>query len=155
MADSIIPELNIEEEVTLTSYDAPTTATVVSNGAMLNFDFDTGEFVMKDGNIEILTGVEALKMWITKLIRTEKNKFKIYATGATDEYGISLLDLINSNNPYFYIQVELQSELTKELLKNAEILSVDSFILTKESTTLTVNFNVNSIYGLVENEVSL
>ncbi|MBU3098751.1 MULTISPECIES: DUF2634 domain-containing protein [Clostridium] len=157
MADSIIPELNIEEEVTLTSYGtaAIDTTTIVSNGAVFNFDFDVGEFVIKDGNIELLTGIKALKMWIEKLVRTEKNKFKIYETGVADEYGISLLDLINSNNPYFFIQAEVQRELTENLLKNAEILTVSNFVLTRETNVLVVNFTVNSVYGVLESEVRL
>lgn len=158
MADSIIPELNIEEEVELTSYDTNVvtdTTTTVSNGASFNFDFNAGEFVMKDGNIEELTGIDAIKMYITKLVKTDKNKFKIYATGVSDEYGISLLDLINSNNPYFFIQSEVQRELTEEILKNVEILSVSNFTFARATDILTVNFTVNSIYGVVEMEVSL
>ncbi|MCB2309052.1 DUF2634 domain-containing protein [Clostridium estertheticum] len=157
MADSIIPVLNIEEEVTLTNYDTAATdiTTIASNGASFNFDFNAGDFVIKDGNIGLLTEIEALKMWILKLVKTDKFKFKIYATGEVNEYGISLLDLINSNNPYFFIQSEVQRELTEELLRNVEVLGVSKFAFVRETDTLIVNFTVNSIYGPVEMGVSL
>ena len=36
-----------------------------------NFDFNQGEFVMSGGNISALTGIDALRLWIDKTIRTQ------------------------------------------------------------------------------------
>jgi len=153
MADSIMPF--IDEEVILESYDEVLTdiSTTIARGISFNFDFVAGDFILKDGKVEELTGVESLKVWILKLIKTEKFKFKIYETGANDEYGITLMDLIHSDSPYFFIKSEIQREITEGLLKNTEILSVEDFIFTREKRTLTVAFTVNSIYGVVESEV--
>jgi len=149
MADSIMP--TIEEEI-FTSYDevTPVTTVTTSNGTSFNFDFTTGDFVLEDGKVEELTGIEALKVWILKLIKTEKDKFKIYEN---IDYGITLMDLIHSDYPYFFIKSEVQREITEGLLKNTEITSIENFVFTREKRTLTVAFTVTSIYGPVESEV--
>jgi hypothetical protein len=151
MADNVMPYL--EDEVVNDYSGIAADATTTVRGTSFNFDFATGDFVLKDGKVEELTGVEALKVYIIKLIKTEKFKFKIYATGGIDEYGITLMDLIHSDYPYFFIKSEIQREITEELLKNTEILSIKDFVFTKEKRTLTVAFTVNSIYGPVESEV--
>lgn len=155
MADSIFPTINIEEEIILENYDEVVAATVenVNMGKSFNFNFTTGDFTIKNGKVQVLEGVEALKVWIMKLIKTEKFRFKIYSTGSTDEYGITLMDLVHSNYPYFFVKSEIQREITEGLLKNVEILEVKDFVFTREKRTLVVNFTVNSIYGPVESEV--
>ena len=147
MEDSIIPYIDDFEIIT----EIPTS--VISNGISFNYDFILGDFILKDGKVEELMGIDALKVWIFKLLKTEKFKFEIYATGEVDEYGITLMDLIHSDYPYIFIKSEIQREITEELLKNVEILGIKDFVFTREKRTLTVNFTVNSIYGVVESEV--
>lgn len=147
MPESIIPTFENYDEV------VETTIENVAKGKSFNFNFITGDFAIKDGKVQVLEGIEALKVWIIKLIKTEKFKFKIYATNEVDEYGITLMDLIHSDYPYFFIKSEIQREITEELLKNPEILDVKDFVFTRVKRTLAVAFTVNSIYGPVENEV--
>lgn len=148
MPVSIIPDLENYDVV-----ETNTTITSTTRGKSFNFDFNAGDFVLKDGKVEELTGIESLKVWILKLIKTEKFKFKIYETGAIDEYGITLMDLIHSDYPYFFIESEILREITEGLLKNNEILDIKDFVFSGEKRTLTITFTVNSIYGLVESEV--
>ncbi|MGK0467157.1 DUF2634 domain-containing protein [Clostridium sp.] len=152
MANNILPFLENEVINNYSEIVADTTSNA-TRGKSFNFDFVAGDFVVEDGKVEELTGIEALKVYIIKLIKTEKFKFKIYATGEIDEYGITLMDLIHSNYPYFFIKSEIQREITEELLKNTEILGVKDFVFTREKRTLIVAFTVNSIYGPVESEV--
>ena len=42
-----------------------------------DFDFGNGEFVMKDGNPVILSGINALKLWIQKCMRTQLYRYSI------------------------------------------------------------------------------
>lgn len=37
-----------------------------------------GQFAVKNGRLVRLTGTDALKMWITKILKTEKNRFRAY-----------------------------------------------------------------------------
>ena len=50
-----------------------------------DFDFGNGEFVMKDGNPVILSGINALKLWIQKCMRTQLYRYSIYKD---KQYGI-------------------------------------------------------------------
>lgn len=122
-------------------------------GKSFLFDFNKGDFVLKDGKLQVVEDMEALKVWIEKILKTEKFKFKIYKTGETNEYGITLLDLINSGYPKPFIQAEIQREVTEALLTNEEIISVENFNFTREKRTLVVSFQVNTAYGTIEQEV--
>ena len=42
------------------------------------FDFNRGDFVLRDGKLVVCDGIEAVKVWIEKIIRTEKNRYSIY-----------------------------------------------------------------------------
>ena len=148
MPVSIIPDLENYDVV-----ETNTTITSTTRGKSFNFDFNAGDFVLKDGKVEELTGIESLKVWILKLIKTEKFKFRIYETGLSDEYGITLMDLIHSDYPYFFIKSEIQREVSEGLLKNNEISSIENFIFIREKRTPIITFTINSIYGPVENEV--
>ncbi|WP_051824112.1 DUF2634 domain-containing protein [Clostridium sulfidigenes] len=122
-------------------------------GKSFLFDFKIGDFILRDGKLIEIEGIEALKVWIEKILKTEKFKFKIYETGEIDEYGITLLELINSGHQQIYIQAEIQRTVTETLEKNVEIINVDEFSFSRDKRTLVVNFTVNSVYGSVGQEV--
>ena len=56
-----------------------------------DFDFGNGEFVMKDGNPVILSGINALKLWIQKCMRTQLYRYSIYKD---KQYGANIEDLV-------------------------------------------------------------
>ena len=124
-------------------------------GKSFIFDFSAGDFVLKDGKLQVAEGVEALKVWIQKILKTEKFKFKIYQTGEAKEYGVTLLELVNSGYPQFFIQAEIQREVTEALPRNPEILNVENFNFARDKRILTVSFTVISIYGKLEQVVSI
>ncbi len=119
------------------------------------FDFEMGEFSTADGKIQVVEGSEALKVWIQKILNTEKFKFKIYDTGDEEQYGISILDFLNNDYPQVFLYAEIQREITEALLKNPEIVDINNFNFAKDKRTLNVNFDVISIYGTTEQVVSL
>lgn len=128
----------------------------IGQGVILSFNFDTGEFNMKDGKIIELTGIEGLKMWVQKVLRTEKHKFKIYtATDSTYAYGVTLQEYVNSDLPYDFVKAEIQREITETLLNNRAIKAVTNFIFDREDSTLEVSFTIDSIYGETGEAVSL
>lgn len=125
----------------------------LEHGKSFDFDFKLGDFVVKDGNVELISGIDALKVWIEKILRTEKFKFKVYESQEGDQYGISLLELVNSGYPLTFIEAEIQKEIKETLLKNNEIKAVYNFIFNRVKKVLHVTFSVNSIYGTIEQEV--
>ncbi|MEG3040903.1 MAG: DUF2634 domain-containing protein [Clostridium sp.] len=124
-----------------------------TNGKSFLFDFELGDFDIKDGKLTEVEGIEALKIWINKILKTEKFKFKIYETREINPYGTTLLELINSVHPQFFIQAEIQREITEALMKNNNILSVSNFIFTREKRTLIVNFEIETTYKIINEKV--
>lgn len=121
-------------------------ATTKNTGKTLKFDFETGDFILKDGKVDTLTELEGLKMWISKVLRTTKGAYKIYKDR---DYGITnLKELMTKNYPYAFVKAEIEREITETLLKNTNITSLSSFEFTRgEGTKLIVSFTINSVYG--------
>lgn len=111
-----------------------------------SFDFSTGDFIVTDGKIVILENLDAIKMWIEKVLRTEKNRFEIYKN---IEYGVTLEDLtVGQNYSQAFIEVELKREISEALLKNKYIKSLSGWFIKKENPVLNISFTVNLIDGL-------
>ena len=130
------------------------TTTESPNGKIsFQFDFSTGDFLVEDGKVKSLNGFEALKMWITKVLKTEKYRFKIYNSDNVEKYGASLQEIVTSGYPIEFIKSEIQREITDTLVKNIDIKSVGNFNFTRNKRTLNVKFDVSTVYGQVESEV--
>jgi len=104
------------------------------------FDFDKGDFVVLDGKLIECDGIEAIRVWIEKIIRTEKGRYQIYDG---TEYGCHLEDLIIGNNyTVEFIEAELKREIEEALLQNPQITNVSSFNLTRDKGSITVALEV-------------
>lgn len=129
------------------------TTSVNSSGKSPQFDFDLGDFVVQDGKVVNVTGLQALKLWIQKTLKTEKNRFKIYNTNNVEKYGVSLLEIITSKQPISYIQAQIQTIVTEALTKNSDIKSVTNFTFVRDKRLLNCTFTVNTIYGSTDESV--
>lgn len=114
------------------------------------FDFDKGDFVVVDGKLQLVDGVESLKIWTEKVLRTEKGKSRIYEG---TEYGVRLTNLLNKGYPQGFIESEIEREVSEALLRNPEIKEVSNFRFTREKRGLKVEFDVQSVYGSTAGEV--
>ena len=75
-----------------------------NGGKSFSFDFNKGDFNVVDGKLQEIDNLEALKLWISKVIKTTKYKFKVY-DGC--DYGITdLKELITSGLPLPFIKSE-------------------------------------------------
>ena len=115
--------------------------TVSSNGTKTYlFDFDKGDFVVRDGKLVECDGVEAIRVWIEKIIRTEKSRYPIYDG---TEYGCHLEDLIIGNNyTVEFIEAELKREIEEAILQNPQISNVSGFQLVRDANSITVTLEV-------------
>jgi hypothetical protein len=68
---------------------------MVVTGKSFLFDFTSGEFVVRDGKLVECDGMDAIKTWIEKILRTEKDRFSIYHD---TDYACYLEDLIVGSN---------------------------------------------------------
>lgn len=128
--DNVIEELKVEEKQ--------------NQGKTFLYDFKKGDFVIKDGRLVEVEGREAIKVWIEKILRTEKFKFEIYKEDeGIDEYGISIKDLILGKKvPQFFLQSELRREIEEALKKHSEIDRIEDFRTEQELVTLKIYFTV-------------
>lgn len=111
----------------------------VSGGKSFAFDFTAGEFRVKDGKVQTVSGKERLQVQIEKLIRTERGVYGVY-DGTT--YGLySPYAAIGTKNRD-YVTTDLKEELRTKLEAFSEILSVQEitvdFINRGVTITLTV-----------------
>lgn len=146
-----IAELEFENEE-LAEEDVPTI------GKSFLFDFKKGDFVLKDGKLVVLEGIEALKMWIIKVIRTEKFRFRIYENTEfenDEQYGVMLEDLIGSNFDREFIEAEIEREVTEALLLHEYIISVDEWQFERNSKKMAVSFAVTTYDETLNMEVDL
>ncbi len=112
-----------------------------------DFDFEAGEFVMKNGNPVVLSGIDALKLWIQKCIRTQLNRYSIYKG---KQYGANIEDLvIGKSYGIDFVESELRREIETALLQNEDIQNMSSFSVKRAGSTLNISFTLITVYGKV------
>lgn len=142
----MFPEI---DENTTTPIDQEETDKAAYEGKSFLFDFDKGDFVYRNGKMVSVTGIEALKVWITKVLKTEKFKFKIYEKEEDEkevEFGVTIEDLIIGHNySQAFIESELKREINIALLKHPKIDSLSDFVFERDKAHLIVSFTVNLV----------
>ena len=104
------------------------------------FDFDRGDFVVRDGKLIECDGIESIKIWIEKILRTEKGRYPIYDN---TEYGCHLEDLIIGNSyTAEFVEAELKREIEDALKQNPRITSVTNFNIIRNTSAITVTLEV-------------
>jgi phage baseplate assembly protein W len=123
-------------------------------GKSFLFDFTTGDFIVQNGKLVECDGTEAIKVWIEKILRTEKDRFEVYAD---IKYGCRLEDLlIGSSYPTAFIESEMRREIEDALLQNSSIASISGFSIERAEGSTNVTFTVTLTDDTtVESAVSL
>lgn len=119
------------------TFTAPSAA---AGSKTYRFDFTAGDFVVRDGKLAECDGLEAIKVWIEKILRTEKDRFHIYFG---TEYGCRLEDLIiGSSYSTAFVEAELKREIEEAMLQNPCISSVSIFKITRSASDVTIEMEV-------------
>jgi len=122
-------------------------------GKSFAYDFDRGDFIMRNGKLIELFGVESLKMWIMKVMKTELSRFRIYEG---IPYGVTLEGLIGSNLPRAYIEAETEREVTESLLLSPYIDGLEGWTFERDGKWMRVSFRVVSpMYNTFDMEVNV
>lgn len=119
-------------------------------GKTFLFDFMKKDFILKDGKPVEIKGTKSIKIWIEKILRTQKFRWGIY-----DEvdYGTTIEDLIVGHSyPKSFIESELKREITQEALKHPRIESLTNWDFIRVNDKLRVIFTVNLIDGETFNQ---
>lgn len=96
-----------------------------------------------EGKSYLVTGNEALKIWIYKALSTARYRYAAYS----DDYGSELDDLIGTARAEEVIKLELQRMITEALLINPYINSVSNFSISRSMSGTSVMFDVVTIYS--------
>lgn len=100
------------------------------------FDFENGDFIVRDGKLIECDGIESIKVWIEKILRTEKDRYPIYDN---TEYGCHLEDLIIGNSyTAEFVEAELKREIEDALKQNPQITLVTNFNIIRNKNAITV-----------------
>lgn len=115
-------------------------------------DFETGEPLLKKNDFIILEGKEALKVWVWKTLKTDRNRYLIHS----ESYGNDLSDNIGQIYDKVVKDALMINEIKECLLVNPYITNVYNFSITtlEEGRHPVISFYVDTIYGVVESEVN-
>ncbi|MER2039723.1 MAG: DUF2634 domain-containing protein [Solibacillus sp.] len=126
--------------------------TLAFNGQAFLYDYQKGDFVIRDGKLVELTGQAALEAWLEKLIRTEKFRFKIYEEV---DYAVTLEDLIGGVWPKGFVEAEIKREITEAAVTNTYIEDLVDWSFERDGSYLIINFTVIVAAGSFEMEVAV
>jgi hypothetical protein len=117
--------------------------------ATFDWDFTKGDFKLKDGKLVRLTGVEYLKVWIQKALRTVKDSLIYKGT----DYGSGHHSLIGTTFKPSFTKEEYKRYIKEALLSNSAITNVSNFTFSQTGSRMVIGFDVTSIYGVTGEDV--
>lgn len=115
------------------------------------WDFDNDDFIIEDGELVILEGDEALKVWIYKALKTQRYRYLAYSFN----YGNEFESLINKGYDKDLVVSELKRLIEQCLLVNKYIKSVDSVDIELEDDKLIGTIYITTVYSSIEMEVDV
>lgn len=112
----------------------------------LDYDFEKHDFKY-DGNGQhiIVSGNDALKIWIYKALMTERFRYLAYSW----QYGLEVRPYIGKVMGVQERYSEMKRIIIECLMVNPYIKSIDSIEFTAEREKLTVDISLTTIYGEV------
>lgn len=112
-------------------------------------DFNTGEPILQNEEFIILESTEALKVWVWKILKTERNRYLVYS----EDFGNDLIENIGQIYDKTTKDALMINEIKTCLLVNPYITNVYNFSIEGGRSPI-ISFNVDTIYGTVESEVN-
>lgn len=109
------------------------------------WDFDKNDFIMENGKTKIVTGSEAVKIWVYKALKTPRYEHPAYSF----DYGHELEELMNLGLSKEALQSETQRYLNDCLKVNPYIKDVRNVCLEINLDELNINFVVDTLYSEV------
>ncbi len=108
------------------------------------YDFDENKFLLDDSGKEYLVFKnDALKIWITKVLLTDRYKFLAYDSN----YGSEIYRLIGSVKDIDILRLEVKRYIIESLMVNPYILEIDNFSIFEDDEKKVVSFYVRTIYS--------
>jgi len=110
-------------------------------GSSPKFDFETGEFVIENGDLTLVSGMENLKQWVTKAVSTPRYYHPIY----TWQFGNEVNSLMGVSITSIAARSITDLFIKEALLYDRRIKDVVDVETTVEQGKLFVDFKVVTI----------
>lgn len=96
-----------------------------------------------------IDGLQAVKQAVELILSVERFEYPIYSW----DYGIETQDLIGKHREY--IQGDLQRRVEEALAEDDRVTGISDFSISFEGETATATFTVNTIFGDLDEEVTV
>lgn len=114
-------------------------------GTSFVYDHDKKSFIMVDGSPKECNQADAIKEWISMMLRLNKNSCKVFEN---TNLGISKDELIGSRTlPAGFARSELIREIQEMLLLCPAIESSYNYVFTRKKRTMEIAFTVTLYTG--------
>ena len=110
-------------------------------GSEIAWDFATNQPVILNGEIQTVSGVDALRIWIEKALRTERYKWSAYKWS----YGAEIEKTLEMGLVGPALNHALQQSITNALIYHPHISQVGSFNFKPIKDQLEIEFQVKTI----------
>lgn len=119
-----------------------------SMGKVFLFDFNEKRHVLKDGKPVLATYEQAITQWLTMLIITEVDKYKVYKESG---FGLELYRFIGRKDiPVGVILSEVSRQIEEKALEHPEIEALEDFEIERDGSRATISFTVITKQGVIE-----
>lgn len=116
-------------------------------------DWEQGCFALRDGKPYLISGAEALKIWVKCALHGESVRY-LYSAHSGD-YGNQLEELLGESVDRGILENRVRREIRETLLISPYITGVDDFVFSRKGSGVTVRFAVHTLYETLEEEVHL
>lgn len=113
------------------------------------WDFKTDQAIFEDGSPKIVSGNEAIKVWVYKAIKTTRYQHEIYSW----DYGCEIESLIGRGFQLGFIEAETKRFIREALNVNPYITHINKIDVTFEGATLRASVYLETIYGSLNVQV--
>ena len=108
------------------------------------WDFNRNNFIYNnDGSMKVVTRNEAIKVWVYKVLQTERFRYGAYY----DDYGLDLEKFIGKVPNNEINANELYNAVKETLLVNPYILAVNNISVEQVNKKITLNLELTTVYG--------
>lgn len=107
------------------------------------FDFQNECFIFENGKHKIVTENNALKIWIYKVLKTERWRYRAY----DNAYGIELEQFIGGYANNRDSSTEIEQYIKEALLINPYIKSIDDISASIDDDKLSYEIELTTIYS--------
>ncbi|GAU79504.1 DUF2634 domain-containing protein [Fusibacter sp. 3D3] len=118
-------------------------ASAIDYGREWAYDFDQNKFILQNGTPLIVTGLEALKIYIIKTLKTARYRYLIHSW----EYGCEIEDVLGKTLHKDVLESVIKNMITEALIYDERIYAVTDFIIINAGDRVNVSFVVKTNLG--------